>query len=119
MTTLDFLEKEEKCSQFGLKLGSAGFSAFSDKPEAELELCTILTNFSGQFILQLLYLPAEVMFQGSSKLLTELSFEIHWFEISRLGKIFSDLSEQEVSTSRFKFKKDFSTFLDFSEEKIA
>ena len=66
MTTLDFLEKEEKCSQFGLKLGSAGFSAFSDKPEleieAELELCTILANFSGQFTLQLLYLPAEVMF---------------------------------------------------------
>ena len=56
------------------------------------------------------------MFEGSSTSLTEMSFEIHWFEISRLEKI-SDFSEQEVSTSRFKFKRDFSTFLDYSEEK--
>ena len=50
MTKLDFVEKEERFSQFELKLRSARFSAFSDKPgleiEAELELCTILTNFS-------------------------------------------------------------------------
>ena len=51
MTTLDFFKKEEKCPQFELKLGSVGFSTFSDKSkleiEAELELRTILTNFSG------------------------------------------------------------------------
>ena len=50
MTTLGFLEEEERFSQFELKLGSAGLSAFSDKPrleiEAQLEFCTILTNFS-------------------------------------------------------------------------
>ena len=46
-----------------------------------------------------------------------MSFEIHGFGISRLEEIFSDFSEQEESTSRFKLKRDFSTFLDFSEEK--
>ena len=50
MTTLGFLEEEERFSQFELKLESARLSAFSDKPglerEAQLEFCTILTNFS-------------------------------------------------------------------------
>ena len=50
MTTLGFLEEEERFSQFELKLESAELSAFSDKPgpeiEAELEFCTILKNFS-------------------------------------------------------------------------
>ena len=46
-----------------------------------------------------------------------MSFEIPWFGILRLEKMFSDFSEQEVGTSRFKFKRDFSTILDFSEEK--
>ena len=49
------------------------------------------------------------MFEGSSKFLTEISFEIHWSGISRL--------EEEVGTSRFLLKREFSTFLDFSEEK--
>ena len=89
---------------------SVGLSAFSDKPgleiEAELEF------------LQLSYLPVEIMFEGSSKLLTEISFEMHWFGISRLDfSIFSDFSKQEVGTSRFEFKRNFSTFLYFSEEK--
>ena len=57
------------------------------------------------------------MFEGSSESLTGMSFEIHGFGISRLEEIFSDFSEQQVSTSRFKLKRDFSTFLDFSEEK--
>ena len=81
MTTLGFSEEEESFSQFELKLESAGLSAFSNKPgleiEAELEFCTILANFSEEFILQLLYLPVEIMFDGSSKLLTKMSFDIH------------------------------------------
>ena len=49
MTTACLLEVEEIFSEFELKLGSARLSAFSNKPgelqiEAELELCTILTN---------------------------------------------------------------------------
>ena len=68
--------------------------------------------------MQLSYLPVEIMFEGSSKLLTEMSFEIQWFGILRLEKI-SDFSEQEVDTSRFKLKTNLSTFLDFSERKSA
>ena len=68
-------------------------------------------------MLQLLYLPVEIRFEGSSKLLTEMSFEIHWFGISRLEKNFLDFSEQKGSTSKFKFKRDFSTFIDFLQEK--
>ena len=64
MTTLGFLEEEERFSQFELKLRTAGLSAFSDKPrleiEAQLEFCTILTNFSEYLILQLSYLPVEI-----------------------------------------------------------
>ena len=49
MTTACLFEVEEIFSEFALKLGSARLSAFSNKPgelqiEAELELCTILTN---------------------------------------------------------------------------
>ena len=57
------------------------------------------------------------MFEGSSKLLTEISFEIHGFGISRLEEILLDFSGQEVVTSRFLLKREFSTFPDFSEEK--
>ena len=57
------------------------------------------------------------MFEGSSKLLTEISFEIHGFGISRLEEILLDFSEQEVGPSRFNLKIDVSTFLDFSGEK--
>ena len=50
MTTVGFLEEEEIFSEFELKLESARLSTFSNKPgleiEAELEFCTILTNFS-------------------------------------------------------------------------
>ena len=59
----------------------------------------------------------EIMFEGSTKLLTEIYFKIHWFGISRLQEIFSDFSEQEVGPSRFNLKIDVSTFLDFSGEK--
>ena len=76
MTTVGFLEEKEIFLEFELKLESARLSAFSSKPgleiEAELEFCTILTNFSGLFILQLSYLPVEIMFEASSKLLTEI-----------------------------------------------
>ena len=48
MTTLGFLEEEERFSQFELKLENARLSAFSSKPRlktaAELEFCTILTD---------------------------------------------------------------------------
>ena len=64
--------------------------------------------------MQLSYLPIEILFEGSFKWVT--SFKIHWSGISRLEEI-SDFSYQEVVTSRFKLKRDFSTFLDFSEEK--
>ena len=37
--------------------------------------------------------------------------------MSRLEKIFLDFSEQKGSTSKFKFKRDFSTFIDFLQEK--
>ena len=49
MTTLGFTEEEERFSQFKLKLESPELLAFSGKSgleiEAELEFCTILTNF--------------------------------------------------------------------------
>ena len=80
MTTLGSLKEEERLSKFELKLGSARLSAFSNKSEleikAELEFCTILTNFSEEFIFQLSYLPVEIISEGSSKLLSEMSFEI-------------------------------------------
>ena len=63
------------------------------------------------------YLPVEIMFEGSSKLLTEISSEIHWFGISRLEGILSDSPDQKVFTSRLILKRDFSTFLEFSEGK--
>ena len=78
MTTLGYLEEEERFSQLELKLESARLLAFPNKPGleivAELEFCTILTNFFEQFILQLSYLPVEIVFGGSSKILTEMSF---------------------------------------------
>ena len=50
MITLGFLEEEERFLRFELKLENARLSAFSNKPEleieAELEFYTILTNFS-------------------------------------------------------------------------
>ena len=54
-------------------------------------------------------------FQGPSELLTGISFEIHWFGISKLEEIFLDFSEQELGNSRFLLKREFSTFLNFSE----
>ena len=50
MITSGFLEEEERFLRFELKLENARLSAFSNKPEleieAELEFYTILTNFS-------------------------------------------------------------------------
>ena len=50
MITLGFLEEEERFLRFELELENARLSAFSNKPEleieAELEFYTILTNFS-------------------------------------------------------------------------
>ena len=55
MTTLGYLEEEERFSQLELKLENARLLAFPNKPGleivAELEFCTILTNFFEQFIL--------------------------------------------------------------------
>ena len=68
------------------------------------------------------------MFEGCSYLLTEMSFEIHSFETSRLEEINpaldlnlfvirAEFSEQEIGTSRSKLASDFPTFLDLLEEK--
>ena len=80
MTTGGFLEEEEIFSKFEFKLEGARLSVFPNKSglkiEAELEICTILEHFSEIFLLQLSYLPIEIMFKGSSQLLTEISFEI-------------------------------------------
>ena len=81
LTTVDFLEEEEIFSEFVLKLGSARFTAFSSKLEleieTELEFSTAFTKFSEYFISQLSSLTVEMMFEGSCKLLNEMSFEIH------------------------------------------
>ena len=68
------------------------------------------------------------MFEGSFNSLTEISSEIISFGIWRLEQTNSELDpnlaiiildffEQEIGTSRFKFKKGFSTFLYLSGEK--
>ena len=55
MTILGYLEEEERFSQLELKFESARLLAFPNKSGleivAELEFCTILTNFFEQFIL--------------------------------------------------------------------
>lgn len=80
MASLEVLEYE-RFSQLELKLKRAVLSPISNKPgfktEPELKLCTSLTNFSEKFILPLSYLPAEILFEGSSTLLTEMPIEIH------------------------------------------